>query len=186
METRGAGDLTVDISLGQGGSRSEGGGCVQRGLHSTENHGLGIRAPAPSCTGTASKAVRVLATAKTCNYRSAASPPRQGNIGRYKTSPGSGFSTCEAIHPCLRDVQKNEARISRVHICGRLTKWMWSLLGPTPLPSLISMVIDRDTTSREAKSFADGAYLCISQIGGKESLVVVALVLLPLTVGNAL
>ena len=31
--------------------------------------------------------------------------------------------------------------------------------GPQPRPSRISMVMDRDTTSRDAKSFADGAYL---------------------------
>jgi len=31
--------------------------------------------------------------------------------------------------------------------------------GPQPRPSRISIVIDRDTTSRDARSFADGAYL---------------------------
>ena len=31
--------------------------------------------------------------------------------------------------------------------------------GPTPRPSLISIVMDRETTSREARSFAVGAYL---------------------------
>ena len=36
---------------------------------------------------------------------------------------------------------------------------MWSPSGPHPLPSLISIVMDRDTTSRDAKSFAVGAYL---------------------------
>ena len=34
---------------------------------------------------------------------------------------------------------------------------MWSLFGPTPRPSLISMVIARLTTSRLAKSLAVGA-----------------------------
>ena len=34
-----------------------------------------------------------------------------------------------------------------------------TLLGPTPLPSRISMVMERDTTSLEARSFAVGAYL---------------------------
>ena len=34
---------------------------------------------------------------------------------------------------------------------------MWSLFLPTPRPSRISMVIERDTTSREARSLADGA-----------------------------
>jgi len=34
---------------------------------------------------------------------------------------------------------------------------MWSLFLPTPRPSRISTVIDRETTSREARSFADGA-----------------------------
>ena len=38
-------------------------------------------------------------------------------------------------------------------------RWMWSPSGPHPRPSLISMVIDRDTTSRDARSFAVGAYL---------------------------
>jgi hypothetical protein len=36
---------------------------------------------------------------------------------------------------------------------------MWSFSGPHPRPSLISMVIDRLTTSREARSLAVGAYL---------------------------
>ncbi len=31
--------------------------------------------------------------------------------------------------------------------------------GPQPRPSRISIVIDRETTSRDARSFADGAYL---------------------------
>lgn len=42
---------------------------------------------------------------------------------------------------------------------AKLTKKMWSFFAPTPRPSWISIVIDRDTTSREARSFADGAYL---------------------------
>jgi len=36
---------------------------------------------------------------------------------------------------------------------------MWSLFGPTPRPSMISTVIERETTSREARSLAVGAYL---------------------------
>ena len=35
---------------------------------------------------------------------------------------------------------------------------MWSLFGPTPRPALISSVIERLTTSREARSLAVGAY----------------------------
>ena len=38
---------------------------------------------------------------------------------------------------------------------------MWSLFGPQPRPALISSVFERDTTSREARSFAVGAYLPI-------------------------
>jgi hypothetical protein len=33
----------------------------------------------------------------------------------------------------------------------------WSLFGPQPRPSLISVVMARDTTSREARSLAFGA-----------------------------
>lgn len=36
---------------------------------------------------------------------------------------------------------------------------MWSFSGPTPRPSRISMVMERDTTSRDARSLAVGAYL---------------------------
>lgn len=36
---------------------------------------------------------------------------------------------------------------------------MWSFSGPHPRPSRISIVMLRDTTSREARSLADGAYL---------------------------
>ena len=36
---------------------------------------------------------------------------------------------------------------------------MWSFSGPTPRPSRISMVMLRDTTSRDARSSAVGAYL---------------------------
>ena len=36
---------------------------------------------------------------------------------------------------------------------------MWSFSGPTPRPSRISMVMERDTTSLEARSLAVGAYL---------------------------
>ncbi len=35
---------------------------------------------------------------------------------------------------------------------------MWSPAGPQPRPSRISIVIARETTSRDARSFADGAY----------------------------
>jgi hypothetical protein len=34
---------------------------------------------------------------------------------------------------------------------------------PTPRPSLISIVIDLETTSREARSFAVGAYLSMKR-----------------------
>ena len=44
---------------------------------------------------------------------------------------------------------------------------MWSFSGPTPLPSRISMVMDLDTTSRDAKSLAVGAYLQVRQ-GGQQ------------------
>lgn len=36
---------------------------------------------------------------------------------------------------------------------------MWSFSGPTPRPSRISIVMERDTTSRLARSLAEGAYL---------------------------
>jgi hypothetical protein len=36
---------------------------------------------------------------------------------------------------------------------------MWSFFLPTPRPSRISMVIARETTSREARSLAEGANL---------------------------
>ena len=38
-------------------------------------------------------------------------------------------------------------------------RYTWSLLGPQPRPSRISSVMLRDTTSREARSLAVGAYL---------------------------
>ena len=34
---------------------------------------------------------------------------------------------------------------------------MWSFSLPTPRPSRISIVIERETTSREARSLAEGA-----------------------------
>lgn len=40
---------------------------------------------------------------------------------------------------------------------------MWSFSGPQPRPSRISRVIDRDTTSRDARSLAEGAYLGTGQ-----------------------
>ena len=39
---------------------------------------------------------------------------------------------------------------------------IWSLFGPTPLPLLISIVMDLDTTSLLARSLAVGAYLSIN------------------------
>lgn len=38
-------------------------------------------------------------------------------------------------------------------------RYTWSLCGPTPRPSRISIVMLRDTTSRDARSLAVGAYL---------------------------
>ena len=44
--------------------------------------------------------------------------------------------------------------LKRQHCCTRRT-----FSGPQPRPSRISIVMDRETTSLDAKSFADGAYL---------------------------
>lgn len=70
----------------------------------------------------------------------------------------SSFSSCGAVCRlllllCRLCGQLEQALLQAVHSCSR------TFSGPTPRPSLISMVMERDTTSREAKSLAVGAYL---------------------------
>ena len=58
---------------------------------------------------------------------------------------------------------------------------MWSFFLPTPLPSLISMVIARETTSLEARSLADGAYLSCTdtEVSVSESIAMIRNVNIP-------
>ncbi len=51
-------------------------------------------------------------------------------------------------------------RLRQLRGCGRC---MGTFSGPQPRPSRISIVIERDTTSLDARSFADGAYLRVTK-----------------------
>lgn len=71
------------------------------------------------------------------------------------------LSTCAGA-PCQRldSDAGGGGRARRRTSAGRWSRWRWmySPLGPQPRPSRISIVIDRDTTSRDARSLAVGAY----------------------------
>lgn len=96
--------------------------------------------------------------------RCTAAPLRRGNWSGCRPccsarsgSPGSAASR-----------HRRRRRSARLGDAGQLSwmsfgsrwvrsRWMWSLCSPTPRPSRISMVIERETTSREARSLAFGA-----------------------------